>query len=120
MFCRYVRELSCTNAVSFLPYTENCNDTTIKFTERLIAGTLVSVEKCNLAQWTLLSASKGWLRQIKRRGCVIYNGCTQELYNCTNVAVHISPQDALPSVVIDKCSNIDLHFHQPTLVSCKL
>ena len=28
-----------------LPQTENCNDTTIKFTERLIAGTLVSVEK---------------------------------------------------------------------------
>jgi len=48
------------------PQIENCNDTTIKLTERLIIGTIVGI--------------------------------------CVNT------QDALPSVMIDKFSNIDLHF----------
>jgi len=83
-------------SVVIYPRIENCNDTTIKFTERLIAGTLVGVAKVLLRKTVFFM---------------------QELYNSTNVVIHVSPQDALPSVVIDKCSNIDLHFHQPTLVS---
>ena len=41
----------------------------------------------------------------------------QELIKCDDVTVTIRPQDSLPSVSVDRCSNVHLNLNSPKGVS---
>ena len=42
-----------------------------------------------------------------------YSLCAQEMIKCDNVTITIRPQDSLPSISADRCSNIHLNLNSP-------
>ena len=91
--------------VIVLESPESCKDVKVEFEEPIMSGTLVCKSHDNARQSLNLPPSfSPNLTSL------------QELISSKDVTISINPQDALPTVSIENCEGIHLHYYEPRAI----